>query len=269
MAVTLKFLSRTPCKQHLLAASPKVLGSVTPKTPVRSPLASGSPFFGNFEHTPLRGSEEAKAVSFGTPSASGPFRRSAEASAAAQQDLAASVRPSAESARQHFLAKQTQRSGEATFAERQGGLFGARLPNLLRQNQEATLSTGHAAGSNGSAEGGPTSGSQLYAERARDHFLTRQQAQLRSGTITERSGLPTLLTDGQAEPCVDLPVLLGHAARAPEAAFAMQETEELVTGPFDLKTAQNDARALAEMARKSFLARQRSISSRAVALQVP
>mmetsp|Transcript_67510 Transcript_67510/g.170332 ORF Transcript_67510/g.170332 Transcript_67510/m.170332 type:complete len:273 (-) Transcript_67510:394-1212(-) len=272
MAATLKFLSRTPCKQHLLAASPKLLGSVTPKTAAKSPLASGSAFFGNFEHTPLQGSEETAAPNFGILPVASAFRRSAEASAAAQKDLAASVRPSAESARQHFLAKQTQRSGEATFAESQGGLLGSRLPTLLQQSHETAPSPPRAEGSSGSTKPGSTPAAWAYAERARKHFVERQQAQLKSGKIPEFSGMATLLTHGQAAPCADLPVLLGHATRTQnEVAETPVLAKELVVGPQEAKatTTHGDARTLAETVRQSFMERQRNISSRTTALQVP
>eukprot|EP00444_Apocalathium_aciculiferum_P003172 CAMPEP_0183388108 /NCGR_PEP_ID=MMETSP0370-20130417/3812_1 /TAXON_ID=268820 /ORGANISM="Peridinium aciculiferum, Strain PAER-2" /LENGTH=54 /DNA_ID=CAMNT_0025566933 /DNA_START=30 /DNA_END=191 /DNA_ORIENTATION=+ len=51
MAVTLKFLSRTPMAQHMVSASPKILAAATPKsmlgaatpktpfTPARSPFS--------------------------------------------------------------------------------------------------------------------------------------------------------------------------------------------------------------------------------------
>jgi len=263
MAVTLKFLSRAPCKQQLLAGSPKVLSAVTPKTPARSPLAACSPaFFSSYERTPLRSFEDASALSFGTLPVSGAFRRAAEASAAAQQDLASSARPFAESARQHFLAKKTLRFGETTCAESPSDLPGVVLPTLLRQQDTAP------------AEASPpqdvTASARACAERAREHFLARQAQ--RSGVEATKpssdmlgSGMPTLLGHRKAEapqvmPSVQLPVLLGHG----DVACAVDQRAES-----HMEARQPDARALAQMAQQSFLSRQRSIAGRSAALTVP
>jgi len=261
MAVTLKFLSRAPCKQQLLAGSPKVLSAVTPKTPARSPLAACSPaFFSNYERTPLRSFEDASALSFGTLPVSGAFRRAAEASAAAQQDLASSARPFAESARQHFLAKKTLRFGETTCAESPSDLPGVVLPTLLRQQDTAP------------AEASPpqdvTASARACAERAREHFLARQAQ--RSGVEVAKpsmlgSGMPTLLGHRKVEapqvvPSVQLPVLLGHG----DVASAAVQSAEL-----NVEAMQPDARALAQMAQQSFLSRQRHIAGRSAGLTVP
>jgi len=262
MAVTLKFLSRAPCKQQLLAGSPKVLSAVTPKTPARSPLAACSPaFFSSYERTPLRSFEDTSALSFGTLPVSGAFRRAAEASAVAQQDLASSVRPSAESARQHFLARKTLRFGETTCAGSPGGLSGVGLPTLLRQQGTSPAEAASLPDDTASAR--------ACAERAREHFLARQ-AQRSGAEVAEPgrgrlgSGMPTLLGHGKVEaagvmPSVQLPVLLGHGDTA---AQPVQSAE------LNVEATQTDARALAQLAQQSFLSRQQSIVGRS-ALTVP
>jgi len=275
MAVTLKFLSRAPCKQQLLAASPKVLSAVTPKTPARSPLAACSPaFFSNYEHTPMRSFEDTSALSFGTLPVSGAFRRAVEASVASQQDLAASARPSAESARQHFLARRTLRFGEAICAESPDALPSSGMPTLLRQ-QDAAPATGAKGCSEDAPQQDNATSAREYAERAREHFLARRAQ--RSGAGAEKpsgyllgSAMPTLLGHRQAEaavamPSPQLPVLLGHSDAAAEAAAPAP----VHRAPARVEGTQGDARALAEMAQQSFLLRRQSIAGRSAALQVP
>mmetsp|Transcript_47037 Transcript_47037/g.118487 ORF Transcript_47037/g.118487 Transcript_47037/m.118487 type:complete len:273 (-) Transcript_47037:101-919(-) len=272
MAVSLKFLSRAPCKQQLLAASPKVLSAVTPKTPARSPLAACSPaFFGNYEHTPMRSLEDTSALGFGTLPVSGAFRRAVEASVAAQQDLVASARPSAESARQHFLARRTLCLGEATCAESPGGLLGSGLPTLLRQHDAAQTTDAQDSRVDTPEQDLATS-ARAYAERAHEHFLARRAQKSGAGIEKPPSdlGMPTLLGHQRAKaagamPSANLPVLLGHAdAVAEVAAPALVHCT-----PAQVDELRSTALSLAEMAQQSFLSRQQSIAGRSATLQVP
>jgi len=262
-------------QQQLLAASPKVLSAVTPKTPARSPLAACSPaFFSNYEYTPKSMLEDTSTLSFGALPVSSAYKRTVEASIAAQQGVAVSAHPSAESARQHFLARQTLRSGEATSAEIADGFPGSGLPTLLLQ-----ADTSCAKGSLGCSGETPqqdfTSTAQMYAEHARKHFLAKRAR--RSAVGSERppsnsfgSGMPTLLGHRRAETAgavasTHFPVLLGNTeAVAEEAApapvhFAFAQVDAL----------RDDVHALAEKAQRSFLSRHRSIASRSAAVQVP
>jgi hypothetical protein len=279
MAVTLKFLSRAPCTQQLLAASPKVLSAVTPKTPAKSPLAACSPaFFSSYERTPVRSPVDTSVLGFGAlPMASGgALRRAVETS----QELAASVRPSAESARQHFLARRALRFGEATCAESQGGLLGSGLPTLLRQ-QDAAVPAAVA-----DEEVAATSQQELatsareYAERAHEHFLARQARQSGArlpepASSLQGSKMPTLLGHRHAESAAAssgtqvpvLPVLLGHSNLA-AAEMSIPAAECGVAGHAEML--QGDVvRAMAVAAQQSFLMRQQSIASRSATFQMP
>lgn len=270
--MTLKFLSRAPCKQQLLAASPKVLSAVTPKTPAKSPLAACSPaFFSNYEHTPMRSLEDTSALSFGTLPVSGALRRAVEASVAAQQDLAASARPSAESAREHFLARRTLRFGEATCAESPDGFLpGSSMPTLLRRVDATAAAQGR---SQDTLEQDPATSARASAERAREHFLARRARRSSDGAEKPPSdwlGMPTLLGHERAEAAgarssAQLPVLLGHSDAAAEAAAAASAQH----APAHADGMQESARALAERAQQSFLMRQQILTSRSAAFQVP
>jgi len=275
MAVSLKFLSRAPCKQQLLAASPKVLSAVTPKTPARSPLAACSPsFFGNYEHTPKQIVEDASILSFGALPISSAFRHTAEAPVATRQGLAVSARPFAENARQHFLAKQTLRSSEAASAGNSDGIPGLGLPTLLRQ-ADAACANGTLGGSEDAPQQDTLITARTYAERAHEHFLAKQARRSKLGS--ERlwsnsfgSGMPTLLGHQRAEKAgavasAHFPVLLGHTGVVAEVAAPAAVTPALT----HVDVLQGDAQALAEAAQQSFLSRHRKIASRSAAAQVP
>jgi len=125
MALTLQGLSRAA--GAIGAASPKVLGTVTPKTPKTpafSPLTRGVA-----SCSPL----SSAAVSFGdlkaaTPKALGKtvpnFFSQARASAAAQQDLGNAARPYAEIAHQYFLARRSQAVAAAAIGNNAPTLLG-------------------------------------------------------------------------------------------------------------------------------------------------
>jgi len=118
MALTLQCLSRAVCKQPVLAATPRTLGAVTPKTPAlspgaspvahfspfvgASPFASRSPFFGDLSSATPTAKNLAEAWQPASQSVDA-FLARARASTAVQQELAAEARPAAEAARRLFL----------------------------------------------------------------------------------------------------------------------------------------------------------------------
>jgi len=125
MALTLQGLSRAA--GAIGAASPKVLGAATPKTPktpafsplVRgiascSPLSSAAVSFGD-----LKAAATPKALGKTVPS----FLSQARASVAAQQELVNAERPYAEIAHQYYLARRSQGSAAAAV--------GSNAPTLL------------------------------------------------------------------------------------------------------------------------------------------
>lgn len=270
--MTLKFLSRTPCKQQLpglLVASPKALSVSTPKTPARTPLASRSPaFFSGFEHADTHHVEDTPRLEFGSLSAGSRAWRARDESVSAQQDLAASVRPVAESARQYFLARQEQRGGEAASAGSQAGLFGPALPTLLR-HPEAVPTTLTECGHEDDKRVPLFASARKYAERAHASFLDRQAAHNsdytpeRAGAVSD-AGLPTILNHGRRKenvPC--LPVLLGHADA---------DTITPMPAPLDavpVEAPLTDACEPAEMARHAFLLKQQRYAGRTAVRQVP
>jgi len=128
MALTLKFLSRAPCIQQVVAASPKILASAVasspkaPCTPARSPFGScSSPFFGEIDSVPWlapAATEPQAHKAPSTPSSAARLRGIAAERRQQVQQLVAKAHPSAESARAHFVARRVRQSGEgATSAE--------------------------------------------------------------------------------------------------------------------------------------------------------
>mmetsp|Transcript_152229 Transcript_152229/g.486434 ORF Transcript_152229/g.486434 Transcript_152229/m.486434 type:complete len:161 (+) Transcript_152229:84-566(+) len=149
MALSLKFLSRSPGVQQMVAASPKILSAVpatprTPMTPAKTPFGSmvscsspffveTQPFFGevdatlgmgsffnNIESTPWGSVAKAKAVA---SQASAPMAPNVLAATLAAEEkrrqtraLAAEAMPSAEGALAYFLARRATRAGDGDEA---------------------------------------------------------------------------------------------------------------------------------------------------------
>jgi len=259
MALTLQGLSRAAC-----AASPRVLGAVTPRTPKTpvtpffSPVARGaacfSPMpdavasFGDLSafSTPfgdLSAFSTPKPVSTAAPS----LFQQARASMVAQQDLAEEARPLAESAHQYFLSRRSQ--GLSAIA-----LSGA-YPTLLRCGAKSTPvadSLPTLLGSKEPPAAAPVSmameseqANPLHAaQEAHKAFMARQQ---------QREGRGLRVGGDEVAP-----MLLGSSARAAPAA----RKGKTVKFEFDPVHAANEARDL-------FLAKRGRMESRGVEVTVP
>lgn len=116
MALTLQCLSRAACRQQV-AASPRVLGVVTPKTPALSPCVGGPAFFSPlstaaFSPSPSEGIWQRAAIGGRSP-----FLCQARSVAVAQQEAVETSRLCAEAARQHFLARGSHSRQSAVFVD--------------------------------------------------------------------------------------------------------------------------------------------------------
>lgn len=203
MALTLQCLSRAACRQQVLAASPRVLGAATPKTPAMSPsvvsAARFSPFsaaavsFGDLETATPKALDTVAGPTFGDsfwhrtvagPASPATFLRQAKASAAAQQELARAARPCAEAALQHFLARRCHASAPIKITSDTPSLLGGHgakmsaaaantniaLPTLLGRRTSEPASEPAAVGK-------PELKFDAFsaAHQAREAFLARQQ----------------------------------------------------------------------------------------------
>lgn len=204
MALTLQCLSRAACRQQVLAASPRVLGAVTPKTPAISPsvvsAARFSPFsaaavsFGDLETATPKALDTVTGPTFGDslwhrtvagPASPATFLRQAKASAAAQQELARAARPCAEAALQHFLARRSHASAPIKNTSGTPSLFGghgARTMSAAAANTNTALPTLLGRRTSEPASEPPAVGKPELefdafsaARQAREVFFARQQ----------------------------------------------------------------------------------------------
>jgi len=238
MAASLQFLSRAAAPvQQALAATPKRLGAMTPKTPVKAPAmspssllqrGSSSPFFLGQDPMTWPEASVATSPSFrlwscsersagGLPAS---FLLQAQASATAQEELAAAARPRAEAALRHFLSAQEDRASRSTAAA-SGSEESGRGAVLLGQESRAVA-------------GGLSALLELHPPDAlQEHFFEQQSAKAR-------------------------PVLLGRSLVAGGVAWRRQEESKTI--------GELDAREAAQVAHEAFLAKLQRVQGRVAAL---